>query len=497
MWGSNCQERWARRGLKLIGVVWAILLGLLLLCGKDALFGAFPDIRVNNQTGANPPAASGAPANFGPVIPPAGCATAGASTTIQSVGHGLGLVPVDGTAAVWIETAAGRRWSRITSVPNADTFVVDNSFNIAAAVACAVGGVLDGTLANITGLCDDLKFGWTVTIEETGTDYTDSGACAIANTASSGAATDGSIIVRGDDPTTRSVILWQSNANYLNTTESSGGWKVENLEIVKDAAGTLGFPVELKANGVLKNVLIRSQTGTWNVGVDRSGSNSPLILNNEIRGAFTAGTCTSAASDLDVIMGNYFDGCRIADVAGIFAFNILNAGGASVTGIGVGTVGSLVFHNTVLEAGQAGIDLNSFARTIVVGSNLVVESASLGSACLAASFAAASNLLGENGNVPNILWRGNNAFDCPNGRYDATLAATPQGEASDLVPGAGVDPDFRDALNLDFFPLNAALVDPAAFPGSTYPFLTPALPESIPTAGAPQRSAGGAGAYAY
>lgn len=486
MWGSDYR-----------GGSWAAAVVLFIVFAFAACpqaHGAFPDIRINNDTGSNPPAASGAPANFGPVIPPNACATSGASTTIQSVGHGLGLVPTDGSAVLWMETGSGRRWTRILGVPNADTITVESSFNIAVAVACAVGGTIAGTLANVQNLCADVRFGWTLTLEFTGTDYTDSGACNILATGSLGATAE-IPFVRGDDPDNRTVILWGSNADYLTSTgvTGNGGLKFENLELVKNAAGTTGEAITLKNNTILKNVVIRNAVGSWAFPV-ASGAKM-VMINSRFVGPFT--NCLSAGS-ADFIVGNFFDTCGgTTALRGLVAFNIFDVGGVAADALAVSEMTHWL-HNTIVGGARAAIDITTVAgRPSLVGSNLAVDNATASGDCLEASFTGAASLLGENGRNPNILWLGNNAFACPGGLYDATLAATPQGAAGDLAAGAGLDPDFQDAASLDFFPLNTALVDPAAFPGSTYPFLTPALPQSIPTAGAAQRSAGGAGAYAF
>lgn len=488
MWGFR-HWRW----------VVATLLSLLALntaCGQSS----FPTIIVNNDTGSNPPAASGAPAAFGPVIPPNQCATSGSSTTINSASHGLGAVPTDGTAALWMDTASGRRWTRIVGVPTADTITVDNTFNIGTAVDCVVGGEIAGPPGTITSLCDDLKFGWTLEIENTGVDYADSGTCNVAARSFSGSASDGAIVIRGDDPDNRTVLLWGTNADYFVATEAYGP-KFENLEIVKNAAGTTGEAITTAGNTVVKNVLIRQAVGSWDRPFGRFVTNSKsVIISNILQGPFDI-DCAERRDDF--VAGNYFNDCGgPSEFQGMVVFNVFELAGGAFDSINMDR--RLIFaYNTQVSGNQATIDIsNVAAQASIVASNIAYESAAVSGDCFEVSLASGANLLGTSGAAdtnPNILWLGNNPFDCTQGEYDAVLLATPQGSATDLNPGSGFDPLFEDEVNDNFFPLESLLIDVAALPGSTYPFQTPAEPVSTPTAGASQigGSAGGASAYAY
>lgn len=472
-----------------------LLVGCLLLVSQDALGQPVnPEIIIDNVNGANPPAASGAPANFGPVIPPNQCATAGASTTIQSVGHGLGAVPTDGSAAVWIGTAAGRRWSKITGVPNGDTFTVQDTFNIGAAVDCVVGGEIAGTLKNVTRLCDDLRQGWTVTLQNTGTPYTDSGTvCAVGTTGS--VITDGRIVIRGDDPDNPTEIQWGSNNDYISQA-GANSTKVENISFIRNAAGTTGSPVFAATNGgVLKNIQVSNSVGQWIVGWN-AGSQPVAVINSLFDGPFALGC--SVSDDNDFIFSNSMLGCSgsgsALDGAVLAFFNIIdnegdNGNGAAVNGI--------FLYNTLLGIGGSGtVALGQQSATIVSGT-LIGEASSLSGACFNTGSLAAVNLMGLAGE-PHILWGGNAANECPTARYGNNLDLSPQGAPNDIDGGNQIDPTFTDEPNLDLFPLNTAVKDDSVFPGLAYPFQTPAEPQSTTTAGAAQLpGSGGVSAYAY
>jgi hypothetical protein len=472
-------------------------LGLVWLAGQLGAQTINPTILINNVTGANPPAASGAPAAFGPVIPGSLCATTGASTTIQSPGHGLGAVPTDGSAAVWMETASGRRWSKITGVPNGDTFTVQDSFNIGVAVACAVGGEIAGTLGNITRLCNDLKNGWTVILENTGTPYVDAGACVFAAT-NQVLAGNGRIVIRGDDPDNPTPIQYQTNGNYFSQSLTAST-KLENLHLIKDtAAGTTG---SISATGVsvVKNVRVSNTQGSWATAWGALQANPALVLGSEFLGPFTAG-CASIDND-DLIVGNFMQGCSGSAAAisggGALLFNIVDQAGANqilVSGAVNGGFGGLLLYNTLLNGGGSGIQLGTNFPTIVSG-NLIGEASTLAGACFTGA-TGATNLLGGGGQA-HVIWRGNAANVCPTARYAAGLDVSPSGAATDLDAGALFDPLFQDEGALDFFPTNALAKSNTLFPGITFPLLTPAQPISTMTAGAAQRPGGGSGAYAY
>ena len=132
---------------------------------------AFPTITFNASTGSDTQASGAGPSTALHGL--AGAHTNGsASTTIQlPASTDLSGVATDGSHCLWLNTAAGRQFSKITGKNDgADTVTVEDSFNIAlaSAVDWAIGGkraTLDDadsrTLFGSTGA----KAGWSIQLE--------------------------------------------------------------------------------------------------------------------------------------------------------------------------------------------------------------------------------------------------------------------------------------------------------------------------------------------
>jgi hypothetical protein len=489
---------------------WWYRLGDALIVGV-CLYGAFcgpllgqpinPDIRVNNVTGINGQA-SGAPGAVAAIFLPLGCATIGASTTIQAPLHGMAAtIPTDGSAALWLNTASGRRWTKITAFPTANTITVADSFNIAVAVNCAAGGKIAGTLANVTLLCGSMKDGWTITVENTGTGYSDSGTCGLGG-AGGNIVTDGRFVLTGDDPTNPPTITVTSNATYINEA-TPDNYKVENLNIVRNVAGTTGVGVfAAQGGGVVRNVNVSTTLGTWQQP-QQDTSRPGMFLESLLVGPWGV-SCMNPGDD-SVVVANTYRGCSGSVSAFLspsaqIMFNIVDQGAVNLSVFSSSVnngAGGIRMFNTLLAVGSSGIAPGANGTSIYSG-NLISEASTLSGACFAAG-ANANALLGSVGfGQPSVLWLGNAANACPTARYTGGLESSSQGAATDIAAGVAVDPLFRDAASLDFFPLSALVKSDTVFPGVAYTFQTPAAPVSTNTAGASQRpGSGGASNYAY
>lgn len=469
-----------------------------------------PDIRMNNQTGANPPAASGAPGNLAAVSNANCCHTNGASTnTITCLGHGFGAFPVDGSSALWIGTGSGRRWTKVTGFPTGDTITVTDNFNIAAGAPldCAIGGKIAGPLSStqVPRVCDDLQQGWTLTVENTGVDYVGSGSCPVS-IATGSIQTEGRSLIRGDDPANPTRLVWQTNGNYIDEVSGASSVALENLHFVKDAVGTTGIPYELSGRGGYgRNLRVSNQTGQWSTGFG-AATIPTLVLESLFTGPFRDG-CVDTAADQHSFIGNTFLGCSgsreaiVTFSGGVapFLFNILDQEGVDEKSFGGGTfdgfTGWLLF-STLLNSGGSGIQVG-FAESTVISGFLVEEASTLSGSCFDAGTVGAPSFGGAG--EAHALWRGNAANLCPTARYTNGLESSPEGSATDIDSGAQFDPLFQDEPNLDFFPLNTFAKTDLAIPGATFPYLTPAEPVSAWTVGAAQREggAGGPSNYAY
>jgi hypothetical protein len=451
-----------------------------------------------------------------PVIPPNGCATVGASNTIQSMGHGLAGTPTDGSAAVWIDTASGPRWFTLTGIPDGDTFTVQSwqTPNIAAAVDCVVGGRLAGPLSalNITsarGLCRDFGQGWTITIVNTGTDYTEANSvgCPLnGNTFGGGIGTFGRQLIRGDDPDNPTRLVVTFNGSLITQTTGNISVKVENLEFVRNVAGNAGVALVgatsvANAAYTFKNVRVSQTSGTWANGWAAGGS-PMVVMNSLFDGPFTS-NCASLDDD-DLIIATVMLGCSgttsaiLASVGNVM-FSIMDNGGANTPAFSGSTnngAGGLRLFNTLLNIGTTAVNPGSNLDSAYSG-NLIEEASTLSGACFSGGTGAADLLGAAGAGFPSNIWRGNAADLCPTARYAGGLDTSTLGAATDLLAGAQFDPLFRDEGNLDFFPTNEATKSDLVFPGAAWPLLTPALPVSTMTSGAAQRVGGGSSAYAY
>jgi hypothetical protein len=127
---------------------------------------AFPTVAINS-TGSDTAASGAGPATA--VTGTAAAHTGGAATTTITLTNSPNLtgVATDGSAAIWLATSSGRRWSKITAADNAaKTVTVEDTFTIASgsAVNYAIGGKRlsqDGS----TQLGLDVKPGWTIDVQ--------------------------------------------------------------------------------------------------------------------------------------------------------------------------------------------------------------------------------------------------------------------------------------------------------------------------------------------
>lgn len=496
--------------------MWGSRLAIILLLAYPLLGQPVrPNIFIDNDTGLPEGSASGAPEGMAPIVPPNQCSTTGASSTINSAGHGLGATPVDGSAAVWMNTASGPRWCVLTGIPNGDTFTVQcrSTPNIAVAVDCVVGGRLAGPLGGLTistsrGLCPDFADGWTITIVNTGTTYveTNTQGCPIQNNpVAGGISSQGRPVIRGDDADNPTPIEVQFNGNYIFGTSGTISVKYENLEFIRNAAGTTGVPLAI-GNGtdqspMGKNLIVRQITGTWATAFS-TGGRPDLLMSSQIYGSFTT-ACAPSNPEMFMI-NNYWEGCSGSSAAftileNPMLFNLIDNGGVNQS-IFNGSVnngaGGFVLYNTLLNSGAAGLQVGENGASIYSG-NYLEEGSTLSAACWDAG-TNGDDLLGAAGSgEPTNIWRGNAANVCTTARYGGGLDTSSQGAATDVDAGLQFDVLFQNAGALDFFPTNALAKSTTVFPGSAYPLLTPALPLSTMTVGAAQLPGGGGGVSAY
>ena len=330
-------------------------------------------ILVINSLGGSDTAASGSPADITAISATATCHTNGAaSTTIQWAGNGFlaGGVPTGFKALLWLNTAAGRRWTEIDTY-TANTVTVEDTFNIAlaSAVDCAVGGKRASLMFTGTGppvasnqLCADVlgthggaAHGWQVNLENVGGSYSQDTTCTVSST-TQGCIFQG-IAGSSNPPTT-------VNMTADATTMVPGNCDVKNLRFQNsNGAKTASIALQLNAsNGILVqlNVIGGSGSSTGHkTGVQLINSQTVTLFANEIR-FNTVGV--SGAEFLNRTVWNWIHDNGTG-------FDLGACGG----GIG-GTVDALIFRNLIVAntgAGIAGSNAACGLSSVVIQENTI------------------------------------------------------------------------------------------------------------------------------
>lgn len=449
-------------------------LAFWLLAG--ATWAAEPVLVVNNLTGSDT-VASGAPASFGPFNASGTCHTNGAaSTTIQWATNPLSGVPTDGSAVLWLATSSGRRSSKITGRA-ANTVTVADSFNIAAvsAVDCAVGGKRDSLSA--TRFTNDLKTGWEVQIETTGTDYAHTATLTFGGAAPLGNART---YIHGTLGQPR--LVWSTDVTGLAVCGSCyfQNLYLQNTAGVKTAAST-AFSWTSSAASVFRDSVF---DGWFNAFAGSDGVF--LFYNNEFKNAANSGAGTPATSQSTLMLANY-----VHD---------------SPNGTGLGNIGITALYNLVVgvtAVGFKGIDLGSTSNhgtaihNTVVGNDLGINYNGTG-----AGYTVVANLITSSGAVGLNATSGSGVYTIIRGRiinsnaYFGNLA-----NYNNAVVGAndttGVDPQYTNAGAADYS-IGLGLVGLGWTPAALVNGISSTTATSTePGASQRQGAGGGGGNWAY
>lgn len=340
-----------------------------------ALSGADPDMVINNSTGSDT-AASGAPSTFGPFSAVATCTTGGVATTVITwAANPLAGVPTDGSALLWMATASGRRWSKITARA-AGTVTVEDTFNIPGGtpVDCAVGGKRASISATRTLV--DAKAGWFYSIEATGSDYN--------HTASVlgwiPAGSNRRITVRGSGGRPR--LVWTADVEAFSTS-GADTWSKGYFEGI-DFANTAGTKVNarfLNGTNQIDNTTVRDCTfdGFRNVGPNTGGDRG-LWYNNEVENGAVGGIIVSNATYF--LIGNYVHnntGAGIGEGSSADRVYLLYNISAANSTIGFsGDPAGAWLHNLAYDNGGDGFDFGSTLQFLVMAGNLSAENTGFG-----------------------------------------------------------------------------------------------------------------------
>lgn len=260
----------------------------------------WPTIRFNNSTGSDT-AASGA----GPATAVTGTAAAHtngvASTTITFADSpDLSGVAQDGSALLFLNTASGRKFTRISTVDNsAKTCVVEDSFNIASgsAVNYAIGGKratlnhADSRKLFYNGGDGDCKGGVRVEIEYTGTNYILTSANGGKLQVQLAATTNGAPSFVGTGATRPTVEQQGSGADCFSFWGSAGAY-LQNLQITHTGASR-GILCANWGGGSTPCTLVNCKFSGGSLGL--YGSTPWIAIGCEFTGFSTAGGAVVSA----------------------------------------------------------------------------------------------------------------------------------------------------------------------------------------------------------
>lgn len=234
---------------------------------------AFPTVAINS-TGSDT-AASGA----GPATALSGVLAATASTATVTITDAVDLsgVAVDGSAALWVSTASGRRWSGITAIAGASgnwTVTVASAYGV---TASGQSWGIGGKRATINGsrkLFTDAPPGWTIDVQTGET-------LAAKVTVGSGLTTAGSWLTVTSTAGTRPLLTTATNGVQIFDLGTAGqGLKISHLAF-SNTAVTRAQGVYASAAG-LSLVLIDDCTfDGFSIGVEYDNQTN-FGLNNAV-----------------------------------------------------------------------------------------------------------------------------------------------------------------------------------------------------------------------
>jgi hypothetical protein len=233
-------------------------------------------------SGGSDTAASGA----GPATALSG--TVGAVTSASAtatIGDAVNLagVAVDGSAVLWIQTASGRQFSRISAISGSSgawsLTLEDTVWTTSTGKTWGIGGKR-ATFGNADSrklFSADVKAGWTVTTDADQSLSTTALATGVAGNTTSGA---GSINVKGTTDSPRPILTQTSNVAVWTVTQP--GWAFESLGFKNSNAskGTAyGFDIEGGTGAlVVRNCELGDATNKLQSGFVRGAGNMRLVL---------------------------------------------------------------------------------------------------------------------------------------------------------------------------------------------------------------------------
>lgn len=401
---------------------------------------ALPTILFNSSTGSDT-AASGA----GPSTALSGNgASCNATTSVDLSANSPDLsgVATDGSACLWVDTASGRQYSRITNTNNTTKIVtVATAYGVTASgLNWAIGGkraTLDHADSRTLGA--DVESQWIIQIE-------DDGAGAITGSAWPLSSAAVPVKICGDSTTTKRLITQSANAACI----AISGLCVVDIQnlIFENTNGTKtsarGCDVSVSANVRFRNCRFGHATNTLLNGVART-NNTPILLFHDCEVL----RCTAAGIAARTIAQCF--GCYIHDNTG---HGISFSAGNS----------TIVCEDCVIESnGSGGILLETTIGMLIVRNCTIHGNTGDGIDFTANANSSMANAIIFNNNITanggyGIRGTGVGASTGPVSYADFNnfgTGATANTSGSTLNVAAGdndlaVDPGYADAANGDF-----------------------------------------------
>lgn len=412
---------------------------------------AFPTIVFSSSSGTSQ--ASGA----GPATAITGTAASnGAGNVVNLDGSpDLSGVAADGSHAIWIQTASGRRLSKITAVDDlAKTVTTEDTFTLAGTEDWAIGG----KLVDVDGVETDLKDGWTYQLEA-GT-YTPTGTITLTNSSTDRA----SLIGAGAGQTI--IDMSGTGAHGINGS-GTGRALISNLTIYNESA-RYGIRVTGMSDVVIDGVEV---DGSHNLNTSHG-----VLVSTTLYGIFR----NLHLHDMSSGSGIAFNSGRL--FLSIEGCVIENCSGAGILASGVTPLNHVAVLNCIITGCNIGIE-----NTTAGLDALTVRGCSIyGCTSHGISFGGYSDQIGAVRTIANCLFVSNGGYGVSGGASSGNFLdycgfyGNTSGEISSTAEWQGLsnnvtltgDP-FTDAANGDFSPNNTAGAGaacraagwPGAFPG--------------------------------
>lgn len=309
----------------------------------------------NNSTGSDT-AASG----LGPATAISGTgASLNATSAVDLSADSPDLSGITAGMLLWVDTSSGREFSIIASVDNGTKIVTcDDAYGVTESSRNWGIGGKRSSLTTSTQLFNDIKAGWTVDIEETGSAYVGSSGTSLITLGVSGDQTSGYIHITSSSAA-KPILRAVDNANTLNLLNRSYV-KISNLQ--------------LEVSGSSGGSCISNSTSSGWAGL--------VVYNCELTQSAKTGTANGILLSANTFDGALIEKCYIHD---------LNSSGISIGNLGGGNDKLVISHCNIINNN---INIEIYTATYLIINSIVAGAIGDGIAV---------NALGINRNIAGTI----------------------------------------------------------------------------------------------